>query len=151
MYQQIQIENWLLEIDILRTREFYKNGLEVCNCLYCNNYIAASKSFDSSVVSLFHSLGITSSFPAHLSEFPATEEGMRMYIGVYHAVGRVLNGELCATSNWTEKSTFQIDNFTFGFSDETEFVPEGLPSPVLQLKFEAHIPWVLEEKPDEFY
>ncbi|MCZ2258441.1 hypothetical protein [Sporosarcina sp. G11-34] len=71
-----------------------------------------------------------------------------MYIGNYHLVGRVLTGELCTMSNWNDTNTVQIKNFTFGFSKELELVPNGFQNPVLQLDFEAHIPWVLDETSD---
>ncbi len=37
--KQITIGNWLLEIDMEKTRDFYEKGIEVCNCLYCNNFV----------------------------------------------------------------------------------------------------------------
>ncbi len=58
MLQQIRIANWLLEVDIDKTREFYNKGIEVCSCLYCNNFLEACKHLDTSVANLFSKLGI---------------------------------------------------------------------------------------------
>jgi hypothetical protein len=148
MLQQIRIANWLLEVDIDETREFYNKGIEVCSCLYCNNFEEACKHLDSSVATVFRRLGINPAKPGHLSDYPTMEDGIRNYIGSYHLVGRVLEGELCIMSNWKDTKTVQIKNFTVGFSEDLEFVPKGFTNPVLQLDFEASIPWVLDDKPD---
>ncbi|QGQ45764.1 hypothetical protein [Metabacillus sediminilitoris] len=60
----------------------------------------------------------------------------------------MLEGELSTSSNWNETNTTQIKNFTFGFSNDLEFIPGGFPNPILQLDLAADIPWVLDEKPD---
>jgi len=149
MLKQIRIANWLLEVDIDKTREFYNKGINVCSCLDCNNFVEACKHLDTSVANLFNELGINPAMPAHLSEFPTEETMTRLYIGNYHLVGKVLEGELSTLSNWNETNTTEIKNFIFGFSDDLEFVPGDFPNPVLQLDFEADIPWVIDEKPDE--
>lgn len=77
------------------------------------------------------------------------EKGIRKCIGSYHLVGKLLKGELSTLSTWNDTNTSEIKHFIFGFSNELQFVPEGFSNPVLQLDFEADIPWVLDEKPDE--
>ncbi|MCM3163394.1 hypothetical protein [Metabacillus litoralis] len=149
MLQQIRLANWLLEVDIIKTREFYKEGINVCSCLYCNNFVDACKHLDSSVADVFNKLGIDPAMPAHLSQFPTIETMRRLYTGHYHLVGRVLEGELSTSSKWNETNTIEIKNFIFGFSEDLEFVPGSFPNPVLQLEIEAEIQWVLDEKPDE--
>jgi hypothetical protein len=149
MPQQIRIANWLLEVDVEKTREFYNKGTEVCKCLYCNNFIEACKQLDTAVASIFISLGIDPAMPGHLSDYQTIEDGIREYMGNYHLVGTVLEGEVCTPSNWKDTNTVQIKNFTIGFSKELDFVPKGFPSPVLQLEFVATISWVLEEQPDD--
>jgi hypothetical protein len=149
MLQQIKIENWLLEVDIDKTREFYNKGIEVCSCLYCNNFVEACKYLDTSVANVFSRLGINPAKPGHLSDYPTNECGIRSYIGIYHLVGRVLEGELCTMSTWNDTNTVRIKNFIIGFSYDLEFVPECFPNPVVQLDFGADISWVLDEKPDE--
>lgn len=149
MLQQIRIGKSLVEVDLAKTREFYSKDIEVCNCLYCKNYIEASKVLATSVSEIFNKLGVLPTKPAELSDFPAEEAGARLYIGDYHLVGRVLEGELCTSSNFNELNTFKVENFTFGFSEDLAYVPEGFPTPVLQLNFVANIPWILKENPDD--
>lgn len=146
--QPIKIANWLLEVDGDKTREFYNKGIEGCSCLYCNNFVEACKYLDASVVNVFNKLGIHPDMPTHLSDYPAMEDGMRVYMGSYHLIGKVLEGKLCTMSDWNDTNTIQIKNFTVGFSKDLQFVPKDFPNPVLQLDFEAEIPWVLDEKPD---
>jgi hypothetical protein len=147
MLHQIKIGKWLLEADIHKTREFYNKDITVCNCLYCKNYVEACKNLKSSVSDIFNKLGINPAVPAHLSELPSKEDGTRLYLGEYYLVGRVLDGELCTFNNFND-NTFEIENFTVGFSKDLEFVPEEFPTPSLELSFEAIIPWVLNESPE---
>lgn len=149
MLQQIRIGKWLLEADIDKTREFYNKDIVVCDCLYCINYVESCKYLKTTVSDIFNKLGINPTKPAHLSEFPAEEVGTRIYIGEYHLVGKVLEGKLCTFSNFNEMNTFEKENFTAGFSEDLEFVPEGFPTPVLQLSYVANIPWVLSENPED--
>ena len=149
MLQQIRIDNWLVEVDLDQTREFYNKDLVVCDCLYCKNYVEATKSFNNSISDLFSQLGILASKPAELSYFSTDESGEMCYIGDFHLVGKVLEGELCTPSNFEETNTFKVENFTFGFSEHLEFVPKRFPTPVLQFILVANIPWVLEENPED--
>ncbi|PGZ92238.1 hypothetical protein [Bacillus sp. AFS029533] len=61
----------------------------------------------------------------------------------------MIEGELCTNSNFNKMNTIEIENFIFGFSEELEFLPEGLPDPVLQISFEAETPWILKEDPED--
>lgn len=149
MLQQIRIEKWLLEIDPIKTREFYSKDMDVCNCLYCLNYVESTKLLKTPISDIFNELGILPEKPAHLSDFPSEEVGTRIYMGDYHFVGRVLEGELCTVSNFNEMNTIQVENFTLGFTEELVFVPEEFPSPVLQLSFESNMPWVLKENQED--
>lgn len=145
MLQQIRIATWLLEVDIDKTREFYNKGINVCSCLDCKNFVVACKHLNPSIANLFNELGINPAMPAHLSQFPTEDTLEKLYIGIYHLIGKVLEGELSTSSNWNETNTIEIKNFIIGFSDDLEFVPGGFPNPVLQIDFEAKIPWVLDE------
>ncbi|WP_088011329.1 hypothetical protein [Gottfriedia acidiceleris] len=149
MLQQIRIGKWLIEVDIDRTREFYNKDMEVCNCLYCKNYLEAIMYFKTTVTDIFEKLGINPIKPAHLSQLPTEVKARRLYLGNYFFVGRVLEGELCTNSNFNKMNTIEIENFIFGFSEELEFLPEGLPNPILQISFEANIPWILKENPED--
>jgi hypothetical protein len=147
--KQIRKLKWLLEVDVDKTKDFYSKEIELCSCLYCENYIEACKRIDPSIMAVLTMLGIIPSKPSHLSEFGEMEDGLRLYIGSYHLVGNLIEGEYCRDSEWNDTNTASIKNFTFGFNKELLFAPDELQPPVLQLDFEARIPWVLNEKPED--
>ncbi|MBD3109931.1 hypothetical protein IEO70_16450 [Bacillus sp. AGMB 02131] len=150
--QTVQVAQWLLKVDAEKTREFYKNvkSEEVCDCIYCLNFMEASKSLDPAVLQLFRQLGINPEKPSHLSDIPISEDKMiRYYIGNYHFVGTVIDGQMCTLSDWNETNTVQMHPFKLGISNKTKFGPENFPKPMLQLDFEADIPWLLAEEPEE--
>ena len=144
--KQIRLLNWTLEIDASKTKEFYEKAIEQCGCLSCINYREAARHFKPSIVAIFTQLGINPSKPSHLSEFGEMEDKLRLYSGSYHLVGRLVEGEYCTDSNWNAANTAETGNFKIGINQELTFVPEALPRPVLQIDFEALIPWVLNEK-----
>lgn len=99
MLQQIRIATWLLEVDIDKTREFYNKGINVCSCLECKKNVVACNHLDPSIAKLFNELGINPAMPAHLSQFPTEETMEKLYIGIYHLIGKVFEGELSTSSN----------------------------------------------------
>ncbi|MFX3675168.1 MAG: hypothetical protein ACE3JQ_12090 [Paenisporosarcina sp.] len=144
--QKVRIANWLLEVDIERTQEFYNTEhIEMCDCLYCINFIKASKSFDRSILGVFNSLGIDCSKPENLSEFGLNPKGERLYTGFYHFMGRMLAGEYCTNNEWDDKNTFQIKNFRIGFSINLTDVHDTVPKQILQIEFECTIPWLKDD------
>jgi len=145
----IKFNNWLLEVDLHKTKEFYRKEVELCNCIYCENYIKVCKQLGKPLMDVFATFGINPTKPSHLSEFGAEEDGLRLYIGSYHFVGKLINGVYCSDSNWNAGNTVKVENFTFGFSEELQFVHKELEHPVLQLDFEARIPWILNQGPEE--
>lgn len=147
--KRIRLLNWSLEVDVGKTKEFYEKDIELCHCLYCENYIQAIKSIDPLIKELLTMLGINPSKPSHLSEFGEMENGLRLYTGSYHIVGILIEGKHCTDSEWDETNTARIGNFTLGFKKEAMFVHDELPRPVLQLDFETQIPWVLNQKPND--
>jgi len=82
---------------------------------------------------IFNELSILLEKPAHLSDFSYEEVWTRIYMGDYHFVGRVLEGELCTVSNFNEMNTIHVENFTLSLT-------EGFPSLVLQSNFESSMP-----------
>ncbi|RKL65747.1 hypothetical protein CR203_19045 [Salipaludibacillus neizhouensis] len=63
-------------------------------------------------------------------------------------MGTLKEGTYSSTFNWNEVNTAKVGKFTFRFEKDVLFVHEDFPQPVLQLEFEARIPWVLKEKPE---
>jgi len=147
--EKIEFMDWLLEVDVDKTKEFYNKEFELCDCLYCENYRKACKYLSLSVKELFAMLGIHPSKPSHLSEFGEMADGMRIYGGCYHLVGKIVEGEYCTSSTWNDANTAEIGNFTIGFEKDLMFVHDDFPHPVLQIGFEAKMPWVLDGETGE--
>lgn len=147
MLDKVKIGKWLLEINHDKTKQYYEKGIEVCDCLYCVNYMEQMNNVDSEFNSLFQNLGINPTMPAQLAEFPAEEEGKHHYIGHYHFVGRIIEGEISTASNSREDNSSPLNNFNLSITEELEFVPNDFPTPILQLDFSVDLPWKLKEKP----
>lgn len=149
MLNEVKITDWVIGVDLEKTAEFYQNELEVCDCLYCRNFAGASLLENEQLYSILKKLGINAATPNHVSFFPTDDKEKLLYIGNYPFTGKVLKGELCSISNWNETNTLKIENFAIGFSEELELVPEDFSEPVIQVNFEAIMPWVLDELPEE--
>ncbi|MGE6489241.1 hypothetical protein [Paenisporosarcina sp. NPDC076898] len=147
--QEIKLAKWVLEVDVEQTREFYSKDFEICGCLNCTNFFESIKNVEPSVADVFENLGIDPLKPGHLSDFRAMEEGKHEYIGSYHFIGKVLNGDLCNKENWNASNTVQLKNFTIGFSNDLDFVPEDFPYPLVQMEFVALMSWVLQDETEK--
>jgi hypothetical protein len=144
--KELNIHNWTLEVNVKETYDQYKNAKwDLCDCTDCLNFFQAMKTISSELFDLFNSLGIIPSKCVHLSEFGPTENGLHLYMGCYHIVGRIKKGKPVDTNSWDEHNVAEIDNFSFVFSNDLIFVPGSMPSPVLQMDFSLEIPWVLKE------
>ena len=52
-----------------------------------------------------------------------------------------------STAYWDEKAIYPLSpNFVISFSDRIDMLEPDFPLPVVQLDFDADIPWVLEKK-----
>lgn len=146
--KKIEFLQWVLEIDSDKTKEFYKKEQDVCTCLDCENLRASCTFWDSSVMELFLMLGIDPAKPSHLSEFGEVDDGKRLYIGNFHVIGIIVEGRVCTSSIWNKDNTLTIGDITIAIEEDLTGVPDGFPSPVLQIGFEMRLPWVLEEASD---
>ncbi len=73
--------------------------------------------------------------------------------GFCHICATLLSGESAwkptsdSTACWDEKATYPLSpNFGVSFSDRIDMLEPDFPLPVIQLDFEAAIPWMLEKK-----
>jgi len=144
--QEIKIHKWILEVDVEKTYEQYKSAKwDLCDCTDCLNYYKAMNNPSEEQEELFKKLGIIPSKCVHLSEYGPFEEGLHLYNGCYHIVGKIKEGEPVDTSSWNEENTADINGFSFVFSNDLDFVPGSFPRPVIQMDFTVSIPWVIED------
>ena len=150
--KQIKIDSWLIEIDVTKTKEFYEKHhfiSEDCACDYCANYILACDTFSPEVRDLFHALGIDPRKEGEVSEFMKNEDGTHVYGAFYHLVGRIIEGPriLETAKQESEISPLIFVNYhgiEISFTEDLSLVPEGFPTPTIQLELQLTIPWLLK-------
>ncbi|MCM3597208.1 hypothetical protein M4D55_15645 [Metabacillus idriensis] len=145
MFQKVEVHNWVIDVDIDATKTQYSHNWGLCHCLDCLNFYEYMKSFSNLESKFLNSLGITPSKCVHLSEFGPNENGLHLYSGCYHIVGKIRKGEPVNTDTWNDENVGKIGHFTFVFLNDLQFVPGGFTKPTLQIDFEMEIPWVIQE------
>jgi hypothetical protein len=147
---QMQFNEWIIEIDLERTKQYYSNHKieEDCSCLYCDNYRANCEMLSPPLKEFFYQLGIDPRKEGEFMDLNTGDDKLRSIQGMYHIVGRVLSGPDDLDSKWNEIDLIKIDTYKFGFNRQIYCLPEDFPTPTVQLDFTAVIPWVLEIKPE---
>ncbi|MFJ7826640.1 hypothetical protein [Psychrobacillus sp. NPDC096623] len=148
---QIKVGSWDIEIDVNRTKEFYKNYhliTEGCSCDFCANYVLACDIFSQDIMNIFNLLGIDPRKEGEVSEYMENEDGTHLYGGFYHVVGRIIKGPnlWVPTKKGSEVSSPTFINYKgieIGFSNDLVLVPEDFPTPVIQFEFQMNVPWLL--------
>lgn len=148
MMKTICLQDWVLKIDVEKTKEYYDSITvgEGCNCAYCRNYIKNCRTFSKEVLDFYTMLGIDPQKEGEFMEFE-TDTDKHLYMGFYHLVGEIVKRPSARIRKWDDLNIIGIGNVKFIFTDELDLVPEIFPKPVLQLEFEVTLPWLLEEKP----
>lgn len=142
---KVRLNEWVIEIDVEKTREQYQKTWDLCDCLYCLNFYEAMKQRSEIEYSFFNKLGINPSRSVHMSHFdPDSKDNKHFYIGCYHIVGKI-SEETPAKVIKTAQVINVSDDISVWFTKQLEFVPGNFERPVLQLDFQVHLPWVLEE------
>ena len=155
MMRATKFKRWSFSADLEATRLAHSaitaGSPERCGCLYCRNFAAArSTVYPPEALALFETLGIRSDREAEIWEGGPVDEGRFFYAGWFHFVGESLAGK-DATVMVTETSgTWDLedlaDGFAIGITSDVQLVREPMTKlPLLQLEWQAHVPWVLSE------
>jgi hypothetical protein len=147
---KIQLNDWILEVDVERTSKFYNdiNDEIQCDCLDCQNYrMYLTK--NEGVWSFFQKLGVNTFKDGDYTSYGVHENGRLVYQGVYHIVGVIVSGPTVVTDKWSTTNLIKVEDFNIGFSNELRCVHADFPEPIIQLEFEANIPWLLEKEWEE--
>ncbi|SHG82642.1 hypothetical protein [Ornithinibacillus halophilus] len=141
--KQIKMGSWTVEVDVEKTIAFYETYYlitEDCNCDYCVNYVRACDSFPREVMELFSMFGIDPRKEGEVFELSETEDGLHIYNGFYHFVGRIIE-----SPDDDQLENFRPDtSIEISFDEQIDLLPESFPSPVVQLIFQLNIPWLLD-------
>ena len=150
--EQVVFGRWRLRCDREATWQAYKcikvGGPEACCCCYCRNFAAArGQVYPVEVLALFEQLGIDFTNEVEVYEMGRLESGLRHYGGWIHCVGQIeAEGADPGKFDWKNPT----GSFSLYFHDKPTLVPDCFQKlPLMQLKFAAQLPWVLQEpEPD---
>jgi hypothetical protein len=160
---RITFARWELDCDAAITRELFSRvpsgSPEVCGCAPCRNFAAArGQVYAIEILSLFDSLGIAPNREAELYHTHRIEPGKHHYGGWFHFVGKILSGSDAAKQIGTTKAGpvwgFDLEkvgaDFELGFTQRIGLLEKPFEGhPVLQLEFQAKVPWLLLEAEPE--
>jgi len=150
--KKLLFESWIIEVDVQKTSDFYKyhNPDEDCRCKYCMNFRSNIEISDDGIRAFCNELGIDPLKSGEIMEFGLNDEGEIHYSGFYHIVGRIISGPTKIIDKWNDIKLLEINKYKFGFSNEDiSCVSDRFPEPTMQLEFETHMPWILEEEYNE--
>ncbi|KIL35035.1 hypothetical protein SD71_15335 [Cohnella kolymensis] len=144
---EIRLNDWILEVDFDRTSKFYNDMDDEiqCDCLSCQNYRLYLKK-NNGVRSFFQQLGIDPFKDGDYTSYGVPENGRLLYLGVYHIVGVIVSGPTVITDMWSNVNLTKVEDFNIGFSYELRCVDPDFPEPIIQLEFEANLPWLLDKE-----
>jgi hypothetical protein len=151
----MEFRRWRFEADPGATRAAYRSipagGPELCGCLHCRNFAAARPAvYPPEALALFERLGVPPDREAEIWEYGPAGPGRRSYGGIFHFIGRALSGRDAFVSKDGKSGTWDLESlakaFALGLTSHLSLVPEPFGSlPVLQIDFQAEVPWVLEQ------
>lgn len=146
--KKVKLATWVLDVDVDKTLDYNRNKLEVCDCLYCQNFSAVIQQKHPLLREQLLALGIEAATPNHVSYFDR-EDSRQLAIGNYHFSGNLLEGEWSTLEDWSDANSTWVDGMQIGLSTEMELLPDDFPMPAVQVNFELDMPWVLAEEPEE--
>jgi hypothetical protein len=151
---------WELECDPLATRDLYRKratgSAEACGCLQCLNFVAArSRLYPSAALNLFEQLGINSEREIEVSYNARIEAGKHHYAGFFHLIGKITDGvdasRQIAANAWTFDLEKVNEHFHLGFTSRIALLDVSFATlPIVQLEFQAIVPWLLSEPEPEW-
>ena len=155
---KVKFRDWEFEVDSELTRKTYAKVIggfsEGCDCKYCLNYHPQKdKIFPEEIKILFENLGIDCHKESECvnyfdtSEFSNTDKNKDgVYGGWFHFAGKILWGKECVDeSSNTCNLTRITDNFSIGIKKDKALNFFENDVPLVQVEFEAKIPWIIEE------
>ena len=159
MAERVRFGRWEVEVDRDKTIEAYSRigvgSPESCGCLHCRNFASARiEAYPPQVREIFNKLGIDPAREAEIYYNGPLKNGLHLYGGWFHFVGRTFHGDDAHKQISENTGTLDLEDIEgrcqLGVTENVQLVPEefvGLE--LVQLEFLAEIPWVLEQPPEE--
>lgn len=152
---------YTLNVDVERTREFYaRDDIGQCTCQDCQNYRKAILQAPAAVHDFFRSLGIDLCKPTEVFNVTGAleEDGTIRYNGWLHVCGIIVECPETKVETVAENGTrvlsYRMDlayrpDPEYPFSvlpvKEITLLPDGFPTPAVELEIDAYLPWVITE------
>lgn len=152
---KIQLGNYLLDIDIEKTKKFYETAETItqgCNCLGCCNYEKTTDNFPDKVLNFFDKIGVDITKAAEIMSYVSVNDKKSvLYGGFYHICGTLLSDNTLWNTNdsevlhLNEDKMYEItDGYRIGFKSECDLLEDNFPLPAVQMEISFTCPWVLE-------
>ncbi len=134
-----------VQVDVEATRAYQDAHGQIaggCLCADCRNFAAAVGGAPREVGEALARMGVDVAKPTELVERWPDEKGQCLYTALYLLAGTM---EEQGDATWEP-----APGITGGFGSGLEgLIPEDFPEPNLQLFLELHLPWVLDEPPEQ--
>jgi hypothetical protein len=152
----VKFARWEIECDPVITRGLFTQvslgAPEACGCGPCRNFASArNQTYPADARRLFELLGIVMDREAEVYHTHRVAPGQHHYGGWFHFVGTIASGSDAARQIGTRAAwTFDLEevgpSFKLGFTRRIGLLKEPFHGhPVVQLEFQAEVPWVLAE------
>ena len=150
----IKYRNWELSVDRETTQmAYYKvsNGsAENCNCNDCKNFANYRESvYPDEIKQLFSDLGIDYKKESEVSHFERLDSGLHFYSGWFHFKGQFIGKDstVAIQPDSFMKNLFELtDKFSLGFRVDNALTFFEDIENLVQIEFEAKIPWTIEKE-----
>lgn len=154
--EPVPFRAWRLRCDPAATRRALVGCVgspERCGCLHCRNFAAARHVIYPPVArQLFERLGLDAACESEIVYGGPDTHGLHVYGGWFHFVGVLEAGPdaLGPKGPGPHPIVLEVitERFKLGYTTHLGLVPASFgAAPVVQLEFEASVPWVLDVPP----
>ena len=154
-----QFRRWRIKYDPDATRKAYAQVLqgspEECGCNTCKNFAAARNyAYPPEAKAFFELLGIDLSKEPEVYHNRRLENGLHSYGGWFHFTGSIEEGSDAKKQVAENVFRFELeqitDGYAIGLTSHKALVPASFGDPqVVQIEFEAKVPWVINSNEAE--
>ena len=154
----VTYKEWKFEVDEESTKRTYTQnplgGADGCECKDCKNFVNNRDIvYPDEIRELFVKLGIDYKKESEVCHYARLEDRLHFYGGWFHFKGGILRGQDCRVFHSETTNTFELqkvtDNFSIGFTlGNSPALFESLEG-LVQIEFEAKIPWTINEEESE--
>lgn len=149
----IQYHDWHFLVDQELTYKTYARtelgSADSCPCNDCKNFANyRAYTYPNEIMDLFHKFEIDLKKESEVSHFTKLENGLHYYSGWFHFKGEIISGKDCSiplpNGGSTSDLTEITKNFSIGFTSASSLAIFEDKKGLVQVEFEAKIPWVID-------